>query len=114
MPAFMLKAWYFLRIYIFNDCAPICSYSDDGVLMGFVLFNLNRNEIVFISVNPQYQRFGVGTELLQRIKVDTLIVKYSASNHKVKSFYAKNGFKELFDDGLGHTYAKRNIWSVNA
>ena len=104
LPSLILKAWYFMRINVFNDCCLIV-HKVAGHVQAFVLYDLNRHEIVFISVAASLQGQGIGTKLIKSIKQRPLLVKYSKNNILVCEFYRKLGFKPVFFDGDGH------IWS---
>jgi ribosomal-protein-alanine N-acetyltransferase len=63
----------------------------------------NESEILNIAVHPNFQRKGVAQELFEtfimfcrRKEIKEIWLEVRASNLKARTFYEKNGFKEMY------------------
>jgi ribosomal protein S18 acetylase RimI-like enzyme len=80
----------------------------DGVIIGFALCRLlvksHTISIDKIGVHPLFRQCGVGTRLINRVKVLGLPIKLDvvAKNTVAVNFYLKNGFKIIGSKILGH------------
>lgn len=77
-------------------------YYDEEKLAGYLALEHRENEIKIkdIVVLPEYQNKGIGKELLNYAKKETiknnkskLILRFIYENKKLKEWYEKNGFK---------------------
>ncbi len=88
-------------------------YEVDHFIQGFIVYRLFKNsiEIMKLVVDPNFQRKGIGSEIINRIKEKllhrrtSLIVQVSETDIGAQIFLAKNGFKavdkyqDIWDDG---------------
>lgn len=102
LPKFILKFWYIYQIYITRSCVLITENipisEKYNIVNGFILFDLNRNEIVIMAVDKDLQNIGIGTNLLLKLPKDKDIIVTHRKNHEQsRKFYEKNGFKHYID-----------------
>lgn len=104
-----------------NDLATSLRYRDsiglvyevDHFIQGFIIYRLSKKsiEIMKLVVDPNFQRKGIGSEIINRIKEKllhrrtSLIVEVSETDIGAQIFLAKNGLKivdryqDIWDDG---------------
>jgi ribosomal-protein-alanine N-acetyltransferase len=93
---------------IFRDCIRVgyCCwcYEVNGVIHGYGVMSVAAGEshILNLSVNPDYQRQGIGTKLLKhflqlacRHNADTIMLEVRPSNMAALKLYQKLGFNEI-------------------
>lgn len=67
---------------------PATLYYKDEKVVGFITEFVGES---MIYIDPDYQRLGIGSELLNETDIDTVWVM--KGNTKAENFYKKNGFK---------------------
>lgn len=77
-------------------------YVENNKIIGFIDYSIiyDRAEINYIWVNPDYQRKGIATKLLNNMLsnlngVLNVTLEVNDSNTKAINFYLKNGFKTV-------------------
>lgn len=85
-----------------KDRSMIFGYLEDGKLLGTIWLRIDNQtdcHIVHFMVDPEHQKEGIGTKLLQKAIVfaqskncSQLSLEVRADNHKARRFYEKNGF----------------------
>jgi ribosomal-protein-alanine N-acetyltransferase len=81
-------------------------YEKCGLVVGFIVakFALEEVEILNLAVAPEWQRCGVGSQLVEACKelakskgVREIWLDVRKSNLKARSFYEKHGFSVVFE-----------------
>lgn len=82
-----------------NNCETVFTAWDGGNLIGLINA-IDDGELTayvhYLCVNPNYQKRGIGSELVNMIKEkykDYLYITLVAENPPLVGFYEKNGFK---------------------
>lgn len=83
-----------------NNCETVFTAWDGGNLIGLINA-IDDGELTayvhYLCVNPDYQKKGIGRELVNMIKdkyKDYLYIALVAENPPLVGFYEKNGFKQ--------------------
>ena len=71
-------------------------FNDDGDLLGFILIFENQRCLKYIAVHPQFQKFGIGSMLLnyalKRCVLRGVSLNLLPANDTVKTWYERQGF----------------------
>lgn len=84
-----------------DNCETVITAWDGNKLVGLINA-IDDSELTvyihYLCVNPEYQGFGIGGELLKRMKEkykDYLYIILIAENEGLIKYYTKNGFEHL-------------------
>ena len=79
---------HLLEMWLKHDKIIVATHKKNGNVVGFMAIWDNES---MIYVDPDYQRQGIGSELLKKINESEVWVM--EGNTKAENFYKKNGFK---------------------
>jgi ribosomal protein S18 acetylase RimI-like enzyme len=74
---------------------------NDGKVLGFVSIYPADNFVHNLFVHPDYQRLGIGSELLifaEKVLKKPITLKVAFDNESVGDFYKKHGYTEVQSD----------------
>ena len=104
----------FKELYL-NQCAAISPkrYVDAKLdLLSHSMFKNQYPAHFHIDIDENYQRMGVGSLLISTLKahlrkknIKNMMMVCGEDNENAKSFYRKNGFKDLLTTKMGHAMA---------
>lgn len=71
----------------------------DNQVVGYLTYKDNKEgyDIIQIGVDPNYQRQGIATKLMDKINDKPIVLEVNANNTKAVNFYYKLGFKKVVD-----------------
>lgn len=84
-----------------NEYEHILLYTKGEDVLGFVQYMklYETVEILYIVVDEQYRRLGIGSEFIEHLSrdldVSKMILEVRASNEGAISFYERNGFRKV-------------------
>lgn len=87
-----------------NDFSKCLVYEDNNIIVGFIVVSMiyETAEIIDTAVMDEYQRKGIGSELLVSVNSECLdkgcssiMLEVRSSNEKAILFYKKHGFKKV-------------------
>lgn len=86
------------------DMAGVFKYEEEKIIKGYISFTINGDyiEILNVLVDPNYQRKGIGTKLVEAVsdfmsqnKLKSIILEVNINNTNAQSLYLKNGFEKM-------------------
>ncbi len=71
----------------------------DNQVVGYLTYKDNKEgyDIIQIGVDPNYQRQGIATKLMDKINDKPIVLEVNANNTKAVNLYYKLGFKKVVD-----------------
>ncbi len=71
----------------------------DNQVVGYLTYKDNNEgyDIIQIGVDPNYQRQGIATKLMDKINDKPIVLEVNANNTKAVNLYYKLGFKKVVD-----------------
>lgn len=68
-------------------------------VVGYLTYKDNKKgyDIIQIGVDPNYQRQGIATKLMDKINDKPIVLEVNANNTKAVNLYYKLGFKKVVD-----------------
>ena len=90
LPKLILKFWYMWQTYINRSCVLITHKN-----ASFILYDINRNEIVVMCTDKKHQGKGYGKEILKKLPNENIMVIHRKDHEQSLNFYRKSGFKEI-------------------
>lgn len=71
----------------------------DNQVVGYLTYKDNKEgyDIIQIGVDPNYQRQGIATKLMDKINDKLIVLEVNANNTKAVNLYYKLGFKKVVD-----------------
>lgn len=71
----------------------------DNQVVGYLTYKDNNEayDIIQIGVDPNFQRQGIATKLMDKINDKPIVLEVNANNTKAISLYYKLGFKKVVD-----------------
>jgi len=104
----------FTELYL-NQCAAISPQRYVEAKLDLLSHSMFKNQYpahFHIDIDDNYQRMGVGSLLISTLKahlrkknVMNMMIVCGEDNENAKSFYRKNGFKDLLTTKMGHAMA---------
>lgn len=95
-----------------NRCAGISTKRYIDAKLDMLSHSMYKKEYpahFHIDIYDEYQRMGVGSLLISTLKahlrkknINSVMMVCGADNENAKSFYRKNGFKDLITTKMGH------------
>ena len=99
------KSFEYLRIMFYHNVNKVFSEYVDGVAYYVCCLMKNKIRVIEIAVSEQYQRKGIGTKMIERIKkvaeakgINKITLRTS-SDETAFMFYQKLGFKDVGMNG---------------
>jgi len=93
LPKFILKLWYYWQLYGNRSCILFTEENrENNKILGFILFDINRNEIVVMAVDKNFQNNGIGKRLLLKLPKEKIMVIHRDNHEQSRMFYKNNGF----------------------
>ena len=90
LPKIVLTFWYMWQTYLNRSCVLVTHKNKS-----FILFDINRNEIVVMCTDKKFQGKGYGKEILKKLPNENIIVIHREDHLQSLNFYRKAGFKEI-------------------
>ena len=104
----------FLEVYM-DQCSAISPkrYVDAKLdLLSHSMFKKEHPAHFHIDIDENYQRMGIGSLLISTLKahlrmknIKSMMMVCGEDNENAKSFYRRNGFKDLITTKMGHAMA---------
>lgn len=71
----------------------------DNQVVGYLTYKDNKEgyDIIQIGVDPNYQRQGIATKLMDKITDKPIVLEVNTNNTKAVNLYYKLGFKKIVD-----------------
>lgn len=71
----------------------------DNQVVGYLTYKDNNEayDIIQIGVDPNFQRQGIATKLMDKINDKPIVLEVNANNTKAINLYYKLGFKKVVD-----------------
>lgn len=88
----------------------------NGKVVGYIICSQKNEEVLHIhrfAVSHEYQKMGIGTQLVRRIienfvnaGIKCVTLKVRNENCYAQKFYEKNDFKQLHSEGNNYVYGR--------